>query len=124
VQDSPSLQYEIDLFAAGLRRNPRVEAVASLSERRASLAAYRRRLEAFDTEKWEKVLDVDGVLEVTAVSGTYGILCRDSVGFITLGSVSRGIPRREWDISFKDHEARFFTFCPQADILAVVEKGV
>jgi len=100
-----------------------MEAVASLPDRRAALEVYRRRLEAFEAEKWDKVFDVDSVLETTTVSGTYGILGRDSVKFFTLGSVSRGIPRREWDVSFKDHEARFFTFCPQADILAVVEKG-
>jgi len=75
-----------------------MEAVATLPERRTALAAYCRRLEAFDAEMWDKVLDIDGVLEVTAVSGTYGILGRDSVKFFALMSVSRGIPRREWDV--------------------------
>jgi len=72
---------------------------ASLPERRTALVAYCRRLEAFDAEKWDKVLDIDGVLEVTAVGSTYGILGRDSVKFFTLlMSVSRGIPRIEWDV--------------------------
>jgi len=61
------------------------------------------------------------VHETLAVSGTFGILSGHSVKFFTLGSVSRGIPRKEWDISFEDFEAETFTFYPQANIMAVVE---
>ena len=73
-------------------------------------------------EKWDKTLDVSALLNsIVVASGTYGILWRDSVKFFTLGSVSRGIPRREWDISFKVFEALKFTFYPQANVMAVVE---
>lgn len=57
-----------------------------------------------------------------AVNGTYGFLWKDSVGFLTLGSVSLGIPRREWGISLKHVEASTFTFYPQANIMTVVEE--
>ena len=73
-------------------------------------------------EKWDRVFDVSGIQDAIAVSGTFGILWRDSVRFFTLGSRSRGIPRREWDISLKHVEASAFTFYPQANVMAVVEE--
>ena len=72
-------------------------------------------------EKWEKVLVLDSLKSIIVVGGTCGILWSDSVKFFTLGSVSRGILSREWRISFEHFEALRFTFCPQADVMAVVE---
>ena len=72
-------------------------------------------------ELWSKNFQPSVYLAVSVVSGTFGILWRRSASFITLGSISRGIPRREWDISFKLLQARGFAFYPQADILAVIE---
>ena len=73
-------------------------------------------------EKWDMVLDVSGIQEAIPVGGTYGILWRNSVGFLTLGSVSLGIPRREWGIPLQHVEASTFTFYPQANIMAIVEE--
>ena len=75
-------------------------------------------------EKWDKVANVFGIREALAVNGTYGILLRDFVRFLTLGSVSLGIPRREWGISLQQAEASTFTFYPQANIMAVIEEMV
>jgi hypothetical protein len=72
-------------------------------------------------EKWDKALHVSAILGAIAVCSTHGILWENSVKFLTLGSVSHGIPRREWDISFRDLEARSFTFYPQANIMAILE---
>ena len=68
------------------------------------------------------VLDVSGIQEAIAVNGTYGILWRNSARFFTLGSVSLGIPRREWGIPLQHVEASTFTFYPQANIMAIVEE--
>ena len=85
---SPSIQYEVDLFDAGLQPNPRTK--ASLADCRAALEAYSRRWGALDpAEKWDKSLDVSTILEAVVVSGTYGILWVNSIKFFTLGSVSR-----------------------------------
>jgi len=73
-------------------------------------------------EKWDMVVDVSGVQEAIAVNGTYGILWRNLVRFFTLGSVSLGIPRREWGIPLQHVEASTFTFYPQANIMAFVEE--
>ena len=72
-------------------------------------------------EKWAKDFQPSVYQAVSVVSGTFGILWESSANFITLGSASRGIPRREWDIPFEHLRARGFAFYPQADILAVIE---
>jgi len=120
VQNSPSIQYEIDLFAVGLERNPRTE--RSLADCRIALAAYRRRWETFDpAEKWERVLDLSSIQDAVAIGDTYGLLWEDSVKFFTFGSVSRGVPGREWDVSFKGHGGHVLAFCPRANVMAVAE---
>ena len=74
-------------------------------------------------EKRRKILHVFNINEAIAVGGTYGILWEKSVKFFTLGSVSRGIPGRVWDISLKGLKTRTFTFYPQANIMALVEQA-
>lgn len=74
-------------------------------------------------EKWDKVLyHVSSIRAATVVSGTYGILWKNSIKFFTLGSVSRDILGREWDIPLKHFVARTFTFYPQANVVAIVEE--
>lgn len=72
-------------------------------------------------EKWYEEFQPSVYRAVSIVSGTFGILWKRSAKFITLGSISRGVPRREWDISFKHLRACSFTFYPRADVLAVIE---
>ena len=57
--------------------------------------------------------------EAIAVSGVHGLWWEDRVRFFTLGSISRGIPRREWDIPLKDIETFAFTFYPRANVVAI-----
>lgn len=95
----------------------------SLVDCRVALETYRKGWWALGhAEKWVKDVRVSTIREINVVSGTYGILWMDSVKFVTLGSVLRGIPGREWDISLKHPRASIFTFYPQADVLAVVEE--
>jgi hypothetical protein len=56
------------------------------------------------------------------VGGTFGILWKNAAKFITLGSISRGIPRKEWDVPLNDVEALRFTFCPRANVMVIVEE--
>ena len=118
---SPPIQYEIDLFDLAVQHNPQTK--VSLADCRAALGAYSKIREGLDpAEEWERVLDVSPSPMAVAVSGTYGVLCRDSVEFFTLGSVSRGIPKREWEISLEHLDASIFTFYPRANVMAVVEE--
>ena len=74
-------------------------------------------------EEWDKDLHslaYDTVVNV--VGGTFGILLKNSAKFITLGSISRGIPRKEWDVPLGDLEPSYFTFSPRADLLVIVEE--
>lgn len=57
--------------------------------------------------------------DVVAVSGVHGLRHENRVKFFVLGSVSRGIPEREWEISVEGMKARAFTFYPQADVMAI-----
>ena len=120
VQASPSIRLEIDLFDSGLQRNPRTK--ASLTDCCAALEAYRRSWESLDPLEEDDVGPLsfaDG--EALVVGGTFGILDENLAKFITLGSISRGIPSKEWDVPLNDLEAFDFSFYPRANVLAVVE---
>ena len=126
VQGSPSIQYEIDLFAVGLQRNPRID--APIADCRLALASYRRRWETLHpVEKLNKDFchrdrDHDWCRpNAIAVSGVHGLCWKDRVKFFTLGPTSRGIPSREWDIPLKDIKAHAFAFYPPANVMAVAE---
>ena len=121
MQASPSIQYEINLFGAGLQHNPRTK--TSLADCYKALRTYCTSWETLDpAEKWDKVLyDVYSTRKTDVVSGTYGFLRGNAIKFFTPGAVSRGIPGKEWDIPVKGFEACIFTFYPQADVVAVAE---
>ena len=122
VQGSPSIQYEIDLFAVGLQRNPRI--VAPISDCRLALASYRRRWGTLDpVEKLNKDFRLHAHYNwwpvATAVSGVHGLCWKNCVKFFTLRPTSRGIPNREWDIPLQDIEAHAFAFYPPVNIMAI-----
>jgi hypothetical protein len=81
-------------------------------------------------EKWTKTLDLHDdrglIQEVMIVNGVHGLCWQDRITFFMLGSTSRGIPRREWEIPFKNIEDRAFAFHPQANVVAIAghENGV
>ena len=120
ARDSPSIRYEIDLFGTGLQRNPRTK--APLMDCRAALKTYCEGWETLNpVEEWDVDLESLACEAVNVVGGTVGILLEDSVKFITLGSILRGIPRKEWDIPLGDFESFYFAFCPRTDLLVIVE---
>ena len=120
VQASPSIQHEIGLFGAGLQRNPRTK--ASLTDCRAALETYCKGWGALDPiEQWDGDLHSSTYEATDVVGGTFGILWKDSAKFITLGSTSQDIPRKEWDVPLGDFESCYFAFCPRANVLAIVE---
>jgi len=75
-------------------------------------------------EQWEKALDMPGFPDIIAIGGTYGLLGKDYVKFFILGSVSRGVPGREWDVPLKNYTGYVFAFYPRANIMAVAENSM
>ena len=96
----------------------------SLADCRVALEAYCRGRETLDPiEEWNEDFRSPIHISVDVVSSTLGILWEHSAKFFALKSISRGIPRREWNISFEHLHAYRFTFYPQADVLAIIEQG-
>ena len=109
-----------------MQRNPRIE--TPIAGCRLALASYRKRWETLDpVEKLNGDFHLDrdrGLWSAAiAVSGVYGLLWKDRIRFFALGSTSRGIPIREWEIPLKDIEARAFAFYPRANVMAVAGNG-
>ena len=93
-----------------------------LTDHRAALEAYCKRWKSLEPiEEWHKELPPANRRRFGVVGGTFGILLDNSAEFITLGSFSRGIPRKEWDVPLGDIEAFHFTVCPRANALVVLE---
>ena len=94
-----------------------------LTDCRAALEEYRRRWGTLDpVEEWDEDFHSPPYKAVEVVGGTFGILFENSAKFITLGSISRGIPRKKWDLLFGDFKSFSFTFYPRANVLAVLER--
>lgn len=120
MRASPSIKYEIELFAVGLQRNPRIN--TSIADCSKILSEYLGRWKTLDpTEEWTIAIcaSPDRDLDMVVVGGVYGLYHEDRVKFFVLGSISRGIPRREWEIPAKEIKALAFTFYPQANVVAV-----
>jgi hypothetical protein len=86
-----------------------------------ALAEYRRRWETLDpVEKWNETFHGYGsIQEVMVVSGVHGLRLEESVRLLTMGSTSRGVLRREWEIPLTGLEVHAFSFYPQANVLAI-----
>jgi len=122
IQASPYLKYRVDLFAAGLKDNPTVN--LSLANKHRALDEYRAKWGAFGSiQKRERKIDgfTSGSLQARG-SGVFGFVpvWERSIRFMTLESVSRGIPQKEWQIPLPpDFLPHSFAICPQADVLAM-----
>lgn len=73
-------------------------------------------------EPYHEVLPFSTWHRTVVVCGTCGISWENSIKFYTLGSVSRGIPWKEWDITLEGLETKVFTFYPESDIIAIAEE--
>ena len=100
VLSSPLIRHKLDLHSVGLEHNP--AAGIDLTESR---KAFRRHLVSHDALSPIEEMTVDGLrtpndwVHAKTAGGVYAIL-KDpvEVRLFTLGSVSGGIPHREWAI--------------------------
>jgi hypothetical protein len=105
-----------------LEDNPNVN--LSLADKRRAFDEYRAKWDTFQpTKKWE--LEVDSFSPDCQVSGSgvYGFVAgsKQFIEFLTLESVSRGIPPKEWKVPLPDFELLKLAINPHADVVVVVE---
>ena len=58
-------------------------------------------------------------LPMKTVGGIQAIVDNGSVRLLSLGSASRGIPYKQWDIPLPVVNVDAYGFCPRADVFAV-----
>ena len=115
------LQHKIDLFSAGLEYN--AAAGVSLDDSRKALHQFRSSLDSLRPIE-ERTVDRKSSEYVEfekPAGGVYPIVDGSSVRLFTLGSASRGIPHKEWEIPLPVAELAGYGFCPGADVIAFVE---
>ena len=112
------LQHEIDLFAAGLERNPK--AGIGLAESRKALVRYSSSLGSLRPIE-ERVVDGIHVRNGRWLRTAGGVCAvfADSIRLFTLGSASRGIPYKEWKIPSPINNPMGYNIYPGANIIAL-----
>ena len=120
IQGSPYVKHRINLFAVGLKDNP--FANLTLDDRK---KAYERRpkWETFKpTERLQQAAGNPTTWNRVNMLGVYAFIAdpRKFIEFITLESVSRGIPRKEWRLPLPHFALREFAIDPHADVLVII----
>ena len=119
---SPLTQHRMDLFAAGLEHN--VEAGISLVDSQKALLRYHSSLDSLRPIEVKAVsnLEQEDLDEdyMSTAGGVYAII-KDPVRLFTLGSVSRGIPQKEWEIPLPVANPAGYGFYIGANVIAFVE---
>ena len=124
IQGSPYIQHRIDLFAAGLVDNPASN--FTLADKRRAFEEYRMKWDTFNpVKKLEREVDNLYFNHQASGSGTYCFVAGSQkfIEFVTLESVSRGIPRKEWKLPHPEFRLSGFAINPHADVLVIVEKN-
>lgn len=124
VQASPYTQYRIDLLAVGLEDNP--AAHRSLFDKQRALDEYRIKWDAFSPIQ-QRERKIEGFSCHSPQASNSGV-CAFAVGrwdkaiqFVTLESISRGIPRKEWKVPLPpDLSLQQFAFNNHANVLVLV----
>jgi len=97
----------------------------TLAEKRRALDEYRTKWDTLNPiQKWEReVADFDYGHQASG-HGVCGFVAdtQKFIEFLTLKSVSRGIPRKEWKLPLPEFDFFNFAIYPPADALAVVER--
>ncbi|KAF9643654.1 hypothetical protein BDM02DRAFT_1374405 [Thelephora ganbajun] len=122
IQGSPYIKYRIDLFAVGLEENPAVN--LSLIDKRRAFDEHCTRWDVLNPiQTWEREIGIHGYLQASG-PGVYSFIAdrKKFIQFLTLESVPRGIPQREWKLPLPDFVLAGFAINPHADALALVER--
>ena len=117
---SPLVQLKIDLFAAGLEHN--ATSGIDLAESREAFLQYSASLNSLRPieERLVEEVQPDGRSSSRMVGGVYAVFT-DSVRLFSLGSASRRIPYKEWEIPSPIDDAVDYDIYPGANLIAFVE---
>jgi hypothetical protein len=114
------IQHKIELYAAGLEHN--AAAGISLADSKNALSRYRSSMDSLcPVEKRTVNVWRDNVDRTRSGGGIY-VIFQDSVRLFALGSASRGIPHREWEIPLPVADPVVCCLCPDGDVIAFVER--
>ena len=117
VHASPLIQHKIDLFAAGLEYN--AAAGISFADSKNSFLQYRSGLDTLCPIK-KRTVNARGFNSMSG--GVCAVIGGDdSIRLFTLGSASRGIPHKQWEIPSPVTDPTRFDFYPGADVIVFVE---
>ena len=119
---SPLIQHKIDLFLAGLEYN--AAAGVDLIESRKAYLQYTGSSLGSLRPIEEKVVDVaqaEPGYPSSTVGGVHAVFA-DSVRLFSLGSASRGIPHKEWEIPSPIDDPIGRYIYPRANLIAFVER--
>ena len=118
---SPLIQHKIDLYAAGFEHNP--ASGIDLAESRRALHQYLSNLNSLCPVEKRSVenLRLQNVGDILKASGGVIATVNESVRLFTLGSSSRRIPHKEWEIPFQTFAVEDYCFYPCADVIAFIE---
>ena len=117
-----TVQYRIALFASGMVDGP--PGSLTTSERLELLRRYEASWKNFEWSE-KKTLDYPSPHRDGPTFEFYGTVCahgrgRDAIDFVQLPSRLRGIPMRQWTITF-DFEVCDFSADPSQDLLVIIE---
>jgi hypothetical protein len=114
------IQHKIDLFSAGFEHN--ATAKIDLDDSQKALTQYKSGVDSLSPIE-ERVVDnlPPEYLSTKAVGGIHAIINSDSASLFALGSASRGIPYKQWEIKLPTSGPQGCGFCPRADIFATAK---
>ncbi|KAF9643426.1 hypothetical protein BDM02DRAFT_1471703 [Thelephora ganbajun] len=119
---SPLIQHRIELLGAGLEYN--AAAGISLADSKKYFLQYRSNLSSLRPIEKRTVDNLRSNHDSysRAGGGVYAIV-EDSVQLFSLGSASRRIPYKEWEITLPTTNSisRVYGFCPSADVITFIE---
>ena len=117
---SPLIQHKIELFATGLEHND--EAGIDLAESRKAFLQYNSSLGSLQPveERMAGEVQVDADYRSRTAGGVHAVFMNQSVRLFSLGSASRGIPYKEWEIPSPIDDPTGYHIYPATDLIAFV----
>ncbi|KAF9793389.1 hypothetical protein BJ322DRAFT_1016908 [Thelephora terrestris] len=113
-------QHKIELYAAGLEYNAAAE--INLADSQNAHSRYCSSMDSLCPVGKMMVSMWRDNLDRTRSGGGVHVIFQESVRLFALGSASRGIPHREWEIPLPVADPAGCCLCPDGDVIAFVER--
>ena len=126
IEDSPELQYQLDLYAAGLEDGPR-DASFCLPERRKQLEQYLSGWEDLDRAQHSHVSIPENYASYDIISAQGGVVAHARKGpacdihFVRMPSPSKGITTKQWTLHNLPAQDFSLMMEPELDLLVIID---